>query len=137
MPCGDITERIELTLDSDDRIDSYTFFKKTCGGAVGIESLILDDVGGQSVDSIVANTEYGFLQFRNVQDEVEEFLRLKHFHAIQNVLRAYLGLTPAGVKEPCTIASVQYDDGKTIIDAEINVDLMVDQIKSCDHCGPG
>jgi len=137
MPCGDITERITITLDSESRVDSYTFFKKTCGGAVGIDSLILDRIGGQSIDSIVSDSELGFLRAGIDGEDVEEFLRVKHFHAIQSVLRAYLGVSSGGVGESCTIAGVDYDGGFTTIDADIDIDLMVDQIKACAHCGPG
>lgn len=136
MPCGDITEKIKLTLDNNNRIDSYSLSKKTCGGAIGFESLLLDYVGGQSIDKILGNNELSFLQTDLADEDIEIYLRLKHFYAIQSVLNVYLGNSSGGTGDSCTIAGIEYNDGYIIIDAEIKIDLLADQIKSCDHCGP-
>ena len=137
MPCGDITERIKLTLDNDNRIDSYALSKKTCGGAVGLESLILEHVGGQSIDEIIGNTELSFLQPSTAEDEIEQYLRQKHFYAIRSVLNVYVGVSPGGTGDLCTIAGIEHSSEFTVIDAEISIDLLADQVEPCDHCGPG
>lgn len=136
MPCTDITENIRVTLDQDNRIDSYTLSKKTCGGAIGVESLLLDHVGGRSIDDIIGNHELSFLQPSMSEDEIEAYLKLKHFHAIQSVLKVFIGVSPGGKNDSCTIAGIEYGEGLTVIDAEIKIDLLPDKIESCDHCGP-
>lgn len=136
MPCTDITENIRVTLDHDNRIDSYTLSKKTCGGAIGVESLLLAHVGGRSIDDIVGNHELSFLQPSMSEDEIEAYLKLKHFHAIQSVLNVFVGISPGGTGDACTIAAIEYGDGYTVIDAEIKINLLADQIEPCDHCGP-
>jgi hypothetical protein len=136
MPCGDITEKIELSLGFDNKIDSYRFSKKTCGGAIGMETLLHEYVKGRDIESIIDQNEFGFLQANFAADEIDEFLRVKHFLAIKSVLNVYLGNSPGGVDDSCTIASIEYIEDKIIIRAEINSDLIVDQISACDHCGP-
>lgn len=136
MPCTDITENIRVTLDNDNRIDTYRLSKKTCGGAIGVESLLLDYVGGQSVDEIIGDKELSFLQPNLAEDEIEQYLKLKHFHAIRSVLNVFVGISPGGRGDACTIAGIEYGEGYTVIDAEIKISLVADRIEPCDHCGP-
>ena len=136
MPCGDITDSIKLTLDNNNRLDSYSFSKKTCGGAIGLESLLMDDIGGQPIEKIIGSNELLFLRTNQAEDEVEIYLRQKHFYAIQTVLNVYLGKSPGGVGDLCTIAGIEFYDGNTVIDAEIKINLLTEPIESCDHCGP-
>ena len=39
MPCNDITEKIESTLDDGERLSGYRMCKKTCGTSIGEEGL--------------------------------------------------------------------------------------------------
>lgn len=136
MPCGDITETIKVTLDNDNRIDSYSLSKKTCGGAIGVESLLLDHVGGLSIDQIIRTDELSFAHTNMAEDEIEQYLKLKHFHAIRSVLNVFVGVSPGGTGDACTIAAIEYGDEYTVIDAEIKISLLADRIEPCDHCGP-
>ncbi len=137
MPCGDITERIRLSIDNDDRVVSYQFSKKTCGGGIGTESLLHDRVIGQHIDNIIGQNQFAFAATSFSRDDIEEFLKLKHFNAIQTVIRVFLGLSPGGVGSACTIAGIEYDRENIIIDAEISIDLNAEKVKACEHCGPG
>ena len=137
MPCGDITERIKLSIDNDDRLVSYRFSKKTCGGGIGTESLLDDWVIGQHIDEIIGQNQFAFAATNFSRDDIEEFLKLKHFNAIQTVIRVFLGLSPGGVGSPCTIAGIEYDRENIVIDAEISIDLNAEKVKACEHCGPG
>ncbi|RKX20811.1 MAG: hypothetical protein DRP51_05165 [Candidatus Zixiibacteriota bacterium] len=136
MPCGDITERLKLTVDDNNCLDSYIFSKKTCGGAIGMESLLLDYIGGKSIETIIKSNELTFLQTNLAKEDIETYLRLKHFSAIQSVLNIYVGKSSGGANDICAIAGIEYDGGNTIIDAEIKINLLADNIESCDSCGP-
>ncbi|MEE9553652.1 MAG: hypothetical protein V3W18_05090 [candidate division Zixibacteria bacterium] len=137
MPCNDITENIEIVLDDCDRLKSYCLTKKTCGGAVGIESLLLDKLRGRSVNYLLDTDDYDKQKEHRPENHPEEFLRLKHSIAIKSVLSVYVGNLSGGIDDTCTIASVDYDNGNTIIDAQIDVLLLSERIKACAHCGPG
>jgi len=137
LPCNDITEEIRIILDNDDRLKPYTLRKKTCGGAVGIESLLIDSLAGKAVADLIAVNEFTFQQEHLPEDHIMEFLNLKHLIAVKSVLNAYLGNISAGAGDPCSIAGIESDGEGTIIDADIDIGLMTDKIKSCSHCGPG
>jgi len=52
------------------------------------------------------------------------------------VLNIYVGKSSGGANDICAIAGIEYDGGNTIIDAEIKINLLADNIESCDSCGP-
>ena len=137
MPCHDITEEIRIVLDKNGCLRSYRLNKKTCGGAVGTESLLLDRVAGWKIDDFFAANEFSFQQEHLPESHVEEFLNLKHFMAIKSALNAYAGNAPAGVDAPCSIAGISYDSDDIVIEADIDISLVTEQIKACAHCGPG
>ncbi len=137
MPCNDITENIEIILDKDDRLKSYCLTKNTCGGAVGVESLLLASLRGKSIDYLLDSDDFENHQEHRPENHPEEFLKLKHIVALKSALSVYVGNLSGGKDDTCTIASVDYDNGNTIIDAKIDVLLMTEHIKACAHCGPG
>ena len=96
----------------------------------------MDSVGGLTIDNIIANNELFLRPTKRSEDDIERYLKLKHFSAIQAVLNVYLGQSPGGVDDSCTIAGVEFNGEHTIIDAEIKINLMADRVKACDHCGP-
>jgi hypothetical protein len=136
MPCDDITENLRLTLDGENQLTSYSLSKKTCGGAVGLDSILLDYLGGQPVDKIIGNEQASLLPEQTTEDEIEMYFKLKHFFALQSVLKVYLGKASGGAGDSCAIVAIEHDGGNTIIDAEIRIDLLTDQIEACGRCGP-
>jgi len=137
MPCGDITENIEITLDKDDRLKTYSLNKKTCGGAVGAESFLLDKLENESVTRILEFDLPYTGHHQRPEDHAEEFVALKHLNALKSALQVYTGAASGAVSEPCTIVGVGYDGEDLVISAQIDVDLMTSRIKACAHCGPG
>ncbi len=131
MPCNDITEQIRIVLDRNDRLISYGLFKKTCGSAVGAESLLLDMLAGLSIDDILQLHRSKSQWPQAAEDQTEEFLKLKQFFAIRAALVSFTGKDSAGVDDTCTISSVSYDGDDTIIDAEIDIKLLTEQIEAC------
>ncbi len=131
MPCNDITEQIRIVLERNDRLISYSLFKKTCGSAVGAESLLLDMLAGLSIDDILQFHRSGSHWPQAAEDQIEEFLKSKHLFAIRAALVSFTGKDSAGIGDTCTIAGIGYDGDDTIIDAEINIGLITDQIEAC------
>jgi hypothetical protein len=137
MPCGDITERIKIKLGDESRLISYNYYKKTCGGSVGPEEMIIDGLKGKPAEEIIYLSEIDLFKSYIFEDEIIEFLNLKHFFAVKSALKVFLGVTSGGIGETCTIAGVEYSNDETIVDADINIELITDQIKACAHCAPG
>jgi len=134
MPCSDVTEIIHVELDNKDRLQDYYFSKRTCGQGVGMGNLLVDNLRGWSVDRILETDSDTFVALFPVEDELEEFLGLKHFFAIQSVLEVLTGKEPGGKNDPCAAAEISYGDDKLIIDGQIAVDLVTEKIKSCGSC---
>lgn len=134
MPCNDITEIMEVTLDGQDRLRDYYFSKRTCGQGVGVGGLLLEVLQDMPAEQVLAITPAYFLETWPVEDPLEEFLGLKHLIALQSTLEVLLGKADGGPGEICSAAEIVCDGDATIITARIAVDLVVEKIKSCGGC---
>lgn len=134
MPCSDVTEIIHVELDANDRLVDYYFSKRSCGQGVGAGNLLIGQLRGWSAEQILATDAEGFLAQFPVEDELEEFLSLKHFFAIQAVLEVLTGKEPGGKNDPCAAAEISCGDGALVIDGQIEVDLVTEKIKACGSC---
>jgi hypothetical protein len=134
MPCSDVTELIQVTLDSDERLEDYFLSKRTCGQGVGAGNLLVEQFRGRTVEEILAYDSGRYVTEFPVEDELEEFLGLKHFFAIQSVLEVLVGKEPGGKDDPCAAAEISYEDGRLVIEGQIAVDLVTEKIKSCGNC---
>jgi len=134
MPCNDLTELIQVVIDAEDRLLRYRFIKRTCGQGVGLDSLLAGPLVGKSVDEILAIDPAAFLQAYPVAEEIEEFLNLKHLIAVQSALEVLIGQSAGGPGAICAAAEISFENGETLIDAQIHIDLVTDKIKSCGGC---
>lgn len=134
MPCKDVTEYIRVVLDASDTLKEYRFIKRTCGQGVGADALLLDQLKGRSLTWFLEADADAFLQEFPAGDELEEFLTLKHFFAIQGALEVLSGKAAGGPGAVCAAAEIACDDSDLVIDARINVDLLTDRIRSCGNC---
>lgn len=125
---------MQVTLDADDCLKSYWLAKRSCGQGVGAGSLLLDQLAGRSVDALLEADAETYLNEFPVEDELLEFLSLKHFFAIQTVLEVLTGKIAGGKDDPCAAAEIAFENGDMIIDARISVDLMTEKIKGCGAC---
>jgi len=137
MPCASVVELIQLKMDGEDRLTEYQFIKKTCGQGVGQNSLIIDVLKGLSVDELLEIDPHQFSHTLETDDEILEFLQLKHLFAVQATLEVLTGREPGGAGSACAVADVDYDGNQMIIDAEIDVDVITEQIKACAGCKGG
>ncbi len=135
MPCQDITEVLTLELDGEDRLQSYTLLKQTCGGGVGEKSLLATQLQHRPAMDILDTDSDDILANCAVPAEsVEAFLHLKHFFAVQGGLAALLGLEPGGPKDICAIDTIEYHADGTSLTALVHIDVVAEKIKRCNNC---
>lgn len=134
MPCNDVTELIQVVLDKDDRLKDYRFAKRTCGQGVGAESLLIDQLRGMHMRELLDITAESFLAAHPIEDDIEEFLSLKHLFAVQGALEVLTGKEPGRKGDPFAAGEIIHDEGETIINGRIVVDLMTEKIKACGGC---
>jgi hypothetical protein len=135
MPCKDITELLEVTLDKDECLLAYTFSKRSCGQGIGATSLLIDQLASRSLNELLFKTADEFLEEFPIEDPTEEFLSLKHLFAIQGALEVYTGAEPGGVNDAFAASGIDYDVDQTIISGRIAIDIVTEKIKSCGGCG--
>lgn len=134
MPCGDVTEILRLILDKKDRVVRYGLHKKTCGGSVGDPSLVEFWARGRSSAEIINTSPEHFLQKNPTDDIIQEFLRLKHFFALQNALKVLFGVEAGGLKASCIVDKIVYTFEGIEFTAQIKVHVLARQIKACGSC---
>jgi hypothetical protein len=134
MPCKDVTELIRVVLDESDCLKEYVFAKRSCGQGVGAESLLIGQLGGMSLEALLAYTAESFLSEFPIQDELEEFLSLKHLFALQGALEVLTGKEPGRAGDPFAASEIAFDVDETIVAGRIGVDLLVDKIQACGGC---
>ncbi len=137
MPCNSVVELIQVVIDDRDRLKDYQFVKKSCGQGVGNNSLLIDILRGMSVDELLEVDAESLLAVDRTDDEVLEFLRLKHLFAVQATLEVLTGRLTGGKGQSCAVADVAYDGDETIMNAEIDVDVITEQIAACAGCKGG
>ena len=134
MPCSDVTELLTIGLDSRDRIRSYSLTKKTCGGTMGRDSLILKMIRGKQADEVVATPIEVFYREIQFSSDLKEMVYSKHYLAVQAGLRAFLGHQGRASRGICDLESVEYGPEGSEITARISVELSTSDIKSCGSC---
>jgi len=134
MPCKDVTEMLSLCVDAQDCLKEYRFIKRTCGQGVGMDTLLMEHLRGRGVEEILALTPEEFMDTYEAEEELEEFLALKHLIAVQSVLEVLIGKSSGGAGEMCAAAEIIFDNDETLIEARINVELVTEKIKSCGNC---
>ncbi|MFP6598190.1 MAG: hypothetical protein VCC01_12095, partial [Candidatus Hydrogenedentota bacterium] len=53
MPCKDVTELLEVVLDENECLKSYSFSKRSCGQGVGAQSLLIDQLAGRALNELL------------------------------------------------------------------------------------
>jgi len=134
MPCKDVTEILEVTLDAEDRLADYAFSKRTCGQGVGMATLLIDQLGGRSAEELLHKTAAEFLAEFPIADPIEEFLSLKHLFAIQGALEVYAGVEAGRASDAFAVAGIEYGEDTTRIHGRISVDILTERIKACGGC---
>ncbi len=135
MPCKDITDHLRIRLDADDRVSRYALRKLSCGGAVGNQSMIIDWLENQKIEDILSADIGQFLDKHQADDEIEEYLLIKHFLAVRAGLAMYIGQESGAVKNYCQVEAIRSSETGTEILVHIAVEGMTDDIAACGRCG--
>ena len=134
VPCGDVTEVIDLVLDDQDRLRSYALVKRTCGAEIGSSTLIADWLTGLSGSAILHLEDDEVLE-RFAPPPDEEFLYVKHLRAVKHALAVLTGERRGREGDPCTTVSVAASDEGVVFQGHVAVELLTQKIKSCGGCG--
>jgi hypothetical protein len=134
MPCSDVTELLTIDLDTDDRIRSYSLTKKTCGGTMGRDSLILKMINGKQAEELIATPIEVFYRDIRFSSDLKEMVYSKHYLAVQAGLAEFLGLPGRASRGACDLESVEYGPEGSAITARVRVALATSEITSCGTC---
>ena len=134
MPCSDITDSLKILIDNDNRIVRYSLRKKTCQGEVGRKALISKWLKSRELDEIINTTPDEIRTFFPTKSKTWEYLYLKHFLAVQSGLKVLTGKDAGGITEYCRVYKVEYDQKGVILEADISVEGITEQIRSCGGC---
>lgn len=131
MPCLDITERLEITLDAENRLVDYKLAKLSCGVDIGSQSLLLEALAGLTSDKIILISPQIFINELDIHDNEMRFIYLKHLLAIQVLLETYIGKRQGSADSKCTIESIEQNDSGIEIKSLIKLAIPVDEIEPC------
>lgn len=134
MPCKDITDTILLTIGEDDRIIDYSLSKRTCGGTVGEDKLIGPWLFKRTVAQVIGTSNAQFLVKLRTQNDLTEYLAVKHFLAVRTTLQAVTGETAGGLRDHCTIETVEYGPEGMEVTAHLDVKALTNEIAACKNC---
>ena len=134
MPCNDVTELLKISLDPEDRVKSYSLSKRTCGGTMGRDELILKMIRGKTAAEIVQKPADEFYSGITFSSDLKEMVYLKHYFAVQGGLAEFLGRESSESHSECTIESVVYGPDGVELTVLVHVDMLTDKIKACGGC---
>jgi hypothetical protein len=124
----------KITLDHNERIVHYSLTKRSCGGAVGRKSLITKWLKNRHAEDVLNTPAESFLRAHPTRGKTWAYLFAKHFLAVQSGLAIMLGRESGGVKDYCTVESIEYGHDGIELTAHIRVDAMTDRIQACQSC---
>ena len=130
MPCNDITDHLELTIDANDTVVDYTLNKRTCGGMVGEDNMLGPWLFKRTVTQVMETTLTDFLAGLRTRNDLREYLALKHFLAVRTALEMYAGRQ----QDHGTIESVEYGPEGVRIVAHLDVAGLTEEIQVCMSC---
>lgn len=134
MPCADITETLELTLDFDERLLDFALNKRSCGQTVGGDAL-LPFVKHLTIDTLRDGFLEQFVPDLDQYSEIDEFLLQKQFFALQAAIAVYRGEASGAAGRLFTMVGVTFDAAGATIGGDVAIDALVEEIKACKGCG--
>lgn len=75
-----------------------------------------------------------FLSAFPVTDEVQEYLLLKHFFAVQSGIRILLGEETGRPDDFCAVESIEYHPDGIDLLAHLRIEAVTEQIQACNRC---
>lgn len=133
MPCSDVTEYLQVTLNAEDQLLGYNLQKNTCGAPVGNE-LLLEYLHGMSVDALLTTTLTEVVPELDDAKRIDQFLLTKQFFALQSALRVYVGQDGGTLTDLFVVEKIDIGAEQVEISGLVKVDLIAEQIKACNNC---
>jgi hypothetical protein len=133
MPCSDISERLELRLDPEDRVSAFSLRKRTCGAGVGEIAELEPLVRGKQAEALLEVRLASLLPEGHAK-AIFEFLLAKQLVALQAALGVYLGRESGGADDRFAIASIEYDAAGTKLVGLVAVQAEAAEVSPCGGC---
>jgi hypothetical protein len=133
MPCNDVSERCEVQLDAEDRVEGFILRKDTCGAPVG-QAQLLPHVSGHHPEAILDGTLSQFVPGVNEARQIDQFLLTKQFIALQAALAVYTGESAGDREALFVVDAIEHGDRGTAISGLLCVDLVTEKIRACGNC---
>lgn len=135
MPCSDVTEILELELNPDNTVASYSLIKLTCGGKIGNQQLLNTWLKSKSAADILQIDYQAFISQLQNHSILNEFLFVKHFMAIKAGIEVLFGTRSGSAKNFCTVNEIRYlPHGNMKLLAEIKINILTEEIEACGNC---
>ena len=134
MPCEDVTEVLDLVLDAEDRVESFTLQKQTCGAPVGSRLSLLDFVAGRPAGELIDRSLTQVLPDDLSVKFIDEFMLTKQLGALQGAIGVYLGRAAGGLGEAFVFDGIDFDGERTQISGLLRFDILTAEIEACGGC---
>ena len=135
MPCSDVTEYLQLSLDHRERLRTFALRKNTCGAPVGDEQLLLHYVCGYPAAHVARSSMHELVPDFELKRLNDQFVLYKQLLSVQAALLAYEGRAAADRDALFALERVEYDDSANAqISGLVKVDLVTAKIRACSNC---
>lgn len=132
MPCNDIDERVELTLNSFDQPIAFSLTKKTCGASISQRCELLSYIGSYAANELLTCTLNDLVKAEGLH---RQFILDKQFSALKAVLNVYLGKTSADNNALFVLNQIDYDEqGQVHISGFLRIKADTEAIDPCGGC---
>lgn len=129
-----ISEVIEVVLDNEDRLRSYSFIRQSCDWEVVEPSVVLTRLSGMAARDLLAVAADAFLDGDDETDPDERSMSQRHFHAIQCAVRVLTGQAYGGPDAPCTVAAIRQEANGVAIRAVMSTYSLEKRPHACADC---
>lgn len=129
-----ISEVIEVVLDDEDRLRSYSFIRQSCDWEAVESPVLLTRLSGMAAPDLLAADVAAFLDGGGETDPDERSRVQRHFHAIQCAVRVLTGHAYGGPDAPCTVAAIRQEPDGVAIRAVLPIHALEKRPDACADC---
>ena len=134
MPCNEVSEYVQVTLDQADRLQSFALQKNTCGAPVG-NALLLSYARNVTANELLGMSLLDLVPELYEARHLDQFLLNKQFIALQSAMAVYTGRASGGLDDLFVVESIVFEGNAARISGLLKVDVVADKIRACGNCG--